>query len=383
MALQHQVIIALGSNLGDRKQIIEKAILSIHQNVGTVVAVSRLYESPSWGFESDAFYNAAIKVNTLFSAENVLENLLEIELQLGRNRSENSGYSARNIDLDVIAFDAEIIESDFLKVPHPFMDQRMFVLKPLLDIDTDWKHPVLEKSVQELVHQTSDTNPCVAIDSLKLPLANFQLRDLSHIAIEGNIGAGKTTLTLRIAEDFNARTVLERFADNPFLPKFYEDGPRYAFPLEMSFLADRYQQITDDLSQLDLFSDFIIADYHIYKSLIFARITLGDDEFRLYRKLFDIMYREVAKPDLYVFLYQETPRLLQNIQKRGRQYEQEIESSYLDNINKGYLDFIRSMPETSVLLIDITDKDFVNNQEDYLFILNAIDAKIRSINASK
>jgi deoxyguanosine kinase len=169
--------------------------------------------------------------------------------------------------------------------------------------------------------------------------------------------------------------VLERFADNPFLPKFYEDQNRYAFSLEMSFLADRYQQLSDDLSQFDLFKDFIIADYHIFKSLLFSKITLEVDEFRLYRTLFDIIYKEMPKPDLYIYLYQNTERLLQNIKNRGRSYEQDITTEYLEKINKGYLEYIKTQTDLNVLVIDVSDRDFVSNQEDYIFILNKIQEK--------
>jgi deoxyadenosine/deoxycytidine kinase len=172
----------------------------------------------------------------------------------------------------------------------------------------------LQKYLPELLRASEDKSNCKVIQKLDAPLAKMHLEQFNYIAIEGNIGAGKTTLTTKIAEDFNAKTVLERFADNPFLPKFYEDQARYAFPLEMSFLADRYQQIADDLAQFDLFKDFIIADYHIFKSLIFAKVTLTEDEYRLYRKLFEIIYKEMPKPDLYVYLYQNTDRLLENIE---------------------------------------------------------------------
>jgi len=169
---------------------------------------------------------------------------------------------------------------------------------------------------------------------------------------------------------------LERFADNPFLPKFYKDQNRYAFPLEMSFLADRYQQLSDDLSQFDLFKDFVVADYHIFKSLIFAKVTLQEDEYRLYKTLFDIIYKEMPKPDLYVYLYQNTERLLKNIKKRGRSYEQEIPAEYLEKINHGYLDYIKSQTDLNVLVIDVSDFDFVKKQNDYLKILDAIQAKL-------
>jgi deoxyguanosine kinase len=144
----------------------------------------------------------------------------------------------------------------------------------------------------------------------------------------------------------------------------------------MSFLADRYQQLSDDLAQFDLFKDFIVADYHIFKSLIFAKVTLQEDEFRLYKTLFDIIYKEMPKPDLYVYLYQNTSRLLKNIKKRGRSYEQEITAEYLDKINRGYLDYIKSQTDLNVLVIDISDFDFVKKQKDYLKILEAIQIKL-------
>ncbi|MNS49650.1 Deoxyguanosine kinase [compost metagenome] len=144
----------------------------------------------------------------------------------------------------------------------------------------------------------------------------------------------------------------------------------------MSFLADRYQQLADDLAQFDLFKDFIVADYHIFKSLIFAKITLAEDEYRLYRNLFDIIYKEMPKPDLYIYLYQNTDRLLQNIKKRGRVYEQNIEAAYLEKINNGYLEYIKSQTDLNVLIIDVSDRDFVKKHEDYLYILNEIKKKL-------
>ena len=194
----------------------------------------------------------------------------------------------------------------------------------------------------------------------------------NYIAIEGNIGAGKTSLSKMISDDFNAKMVLERFDDNPFLPKFYEDKERFAFPLEMSFLADRYQQLSDDLAQLDLFKNLVVSDYYIFKSLIFAQVTLQKDEYLLYRKMFDIMYKEITKPDLYVYLYQNSERLLENIKKRGRDYEQNIEASYLQKIHDGYKNFISTQLDLNVLIIDVSELDFVNNPVDYTEIINQI-----------
>ena len=373
MEEQNKIVLSIGSNQGDRKSLIQQAIDTINREVATVVSVSKLYESPSWGFESEPFYNCAILVHTSKSASKILKALLKIEKKLGRIRTEETGYKSRTIDIDIISFNNDIIETEVLNVPHPQMQNRMFVLVPMKDLQTEFFHPISKQNIQELIANCPDKSECRCIDSIENPFKNKQINNYNFIAIEGNIGAGKTTLAHKIADDFNAKKILERFADNPFLPKFYKDQARYAFPLEMSFLADRYQQISDDLAQLDLFKDFIIADYHIFKSLIFAKVTVTEDEFRLYRKLFEIIYKEIPKPDLYIYLYQNTERLLQNIKKRGRSYEQEIPSEYLDKINQGYFDFIKMHPELNILVLDVSDRDFVKKQSDYIFILEEID----------
>lgn len=376
MKSQHQVVLSIGSNQGNRLENIKSCINLIHQEVGTVIRVSKLYETPAWGFESDAFYNCALLLHTTSSAQKILSQVLKVEKQLGRIRLNQEGYQSRIIDVDVIVFDDEIVETEKLHIPHPLMQNRNFVLLPMQDLKLDWKHPVFHKTISELISVSPDDSVCTVVQDLKCPLNEIPLQKFNYIAFEGNIGAGKTTLVHKIAEDFNAKIVLERFADNPFLPKFYKDQNRYAFPLEMSFLADRYQQLSDDLAQFDLFKDFIVADYHIFKSLIFAKITLQEDEYRLYRNLFDIIYKEMPKPDLYIYLYQNTDRLLQNIKKRGRTYEQNIEGQYLDKINNGYLEYIKSQKDLNVLIIDVSDRDFVKKQEDYLFVLNEIQKKL-------
>jgi len=376
MKLQHQVVLSIGSNQGSRLENIQNCIDLIHQKVGSVVKVSKLYETPAWGFESDAFYNCALLLYTNSSAQKILNQILKVEKELGRIRLNQEGYQSRIIDIDLIVFDDEIIDSEKLNVPHPLMQNRNFVLLPMQDLKLNWKHPILQKTISELIATTPDESVCTIVQDLKSPLDEIPLNHFNYVAFEGNIGAGKTTLVHKIAEDFNGKTVLERFADNPFLPKFYKDQNRYAFPLEMSFLADRYQQLSDDLAQFDLFKDFIVADYHIFKSLIFAKITLQEDEYRLYRNLFDIIYKEMPKPDLYVYLYQNTERLLQNIKKRGRSYEQNIEAAYLEKINNGYLEYIKSQTDLNVLIIDVSDRDFVKKHEDYIFVLNEIKKKL-------
>jgi len=195
----------------------------------------------------------------------------------------------------------------------------------------------------------------------------------NFIAIEGNIGAGKTSLSTRIANDFNAKLILEEFEDNAFLPKFYKEPDKYAFPLEMTFLASRYQQLKDKLGQQDLFKNFTISDYYIVKSLIFAKKTLPADEYNLYTRFFNIIFTQIPKPDLLVYLYLETPNLQANIHKRGRPYEMSIENEYLDKIQEGYFEYFKQQPNNQrVLIIDTNHIDFVNNESDYQKIIGII-----------
>lgn len=188
---------------------------------------------------------------------------------------------------------------------------------------------------------------------------------MRYLVIEGNIGAGKTTLAKMIAEEYNAKLVLEQFADNPFLPKFYKDQDRYSFPLELSFLADRYHQIKKQILNPELFHNFLVADYYFAKSSIFAQNTLKDDEYHLFRQIFDIIFESMPKPDLYVYLHSGTEKLLQNIKSRGREYEKDIKPEYLEKIKNGYFTFLKGINNFPVLVIDINNVDFVENNDNY------------------
>lgn len=367
-----KVYISIGSNLGNKLQNLQDAIFMLGREAGDILTISKVYQSTSWGFEADDFLNACIELDTRSSPQIVLKQLLSIEKKLGRERFKESGYESRKIDIDLLYYENIVLNSDELTIPHPKLQERKFVLLPLADIAPQFYHPTLKKDSRNLLQECKDESKPEKT-TYKLYKTKTELfSNLNFIAIEGNIGAGKTTLAKKIAENHNGKLVLERFADNPFLPKFYEDQGRYAFPLEMSFLADRYQQFTDDTSQFDLFKNFMVSDYDIYKSLIFAQVTLQKDEFNLYRKLFNLMYREVRKPNIYVYLYQSTERLLENIKKRGRAYEQSIESDYLNRINKGYFDFFKSYPEQNTLIIDVGELDFVARNEDYDIVIDTI-----------
>ncbi|HRH68741.1 MAG TPA: deoxynucleoside kinase [Flavobacteriales bacterium] len=193
----------------------------------------------------------------------------------------------------------------------------------------------------------------------------------SYIAIEGLIGAGKTTLAKRLAADWGGRLVLEEFDDNPFLPRFYEDPKRYGFAVELSFLAQRYHQLKR-VTEQDLFSNCTIADYSLGKSLVFANVTLEADEYALFRDLYSIMYGDLPRPELIVYIHLDMARVKERIRSRGRSYEQSIPIEYLEQLQERYLDHLQKLPDDRVLVVDLQEHDLMNAPSVYEKLLASI-----------
>jgi len=370
--LQHAYL-SLGSNMGNKFEHLQQAVNNIFEEVGAVEKISAVYSTPAMGFEGEDFLNCVVWVKTRLSPNKILKAILSIEKSMGRERTSSGNYTSRPIDIDILFVDDVQKKVKKLTIPHPEIENRRFVLQPLAEVNPQFEHPVSKKNMIRLLAETKDGSVIEKQSKwLRNPRNDYDLAQYNYIAVEGNIGAGKTSLATKLAGDFNAKLILERFKDNPFLPKFYKDQTRYAFPLEMSFLADRYQQLLEDITQFDLFKDCVISDYDVYKSLIFAKVTLAEEEFNLYKKLFHLMHKELPKPDVYVYLYQKTDRLIENIRKRGRSYEKDIKEEYLQKINDGYFEFIKTQHVSNIRIVDISDKDFVNNRKDYLAILREI-----------
>lgn len=194
----------------------------------------------------------------------------------------------------------------------------------------------------------------------------------NFIVIEGNIGSGKTSLSKKIANNFNGKLILEEFADNPFLPKFYKEAERNAFPLELSFMAERFQQLSGEKSKADLFTEFRISDYSFFKSTLFAQNNLKEDELKLFNQLYHIMFSSVRKPDLLVYLHSKVERLQENIKKRGRYYEQNIKDEYLKNIEDKYFDYVKKQNDFPVLILDVSEVDFIEDEKIYQKIISEI-----------
>jgi len=194
----------------------------------------------------------------------------------------------------------------------------------------------------------------------------------NFITIEGNIGAGKTTLAHLLSKYYNARLILEEFADNPFLPKFYENPGQYAFPLELFFMAERYKQLKELLQTKDMFQNITISDYLFTKCLLFAKVNLPEEEFRLYQKLFEIINPQIVQPDILIYLHTPVIKLQENIKKRNREYEQSIPSDYLFNLQETYTQYIKQH-NIKTLFVDASNADFLTNEEHLKIIVNALD----------
>lgn len=195
----------------------------------------------------------------------------------------------------------------------------------------------------------------------------------SFITVEGNIGAGKTTLSTLLAKHYNARLILEQFADNPFLPKFYADPKQYAFPLELFFMAERFKQLKELLQQRDLFQSVTVSDYLFTKCLLFAKVNLPDDEFNLYQRLFDIIHQQLIQPDVLIYLHAPVAKLQQNIKKRGRDYEQNIPDAYLFNIQETYTRYLRQH-NLKTIFVDAANADFLSNEKHLQLVIDALEA---------
>ena len=198
------------------------------------------------------------------------------------------------------------------------------------------------------------------------------------ISIEGNIGSGKTSLVNKIITDFKGKIILEKFADNPFLPDFYKDPERHAFPLEMFFMAERFQQLSLNINHQDLFSELTVSDYSFFKSKLFAQNNLKENELDLFNRLYNIMFSSIKKPDLLIYLHSDIKRLQQNIKQRGRQYERNITDDYLKSIETRYFNYINKQSSYYALILDITNVNFIKDRSVYVEIIESINTFDRS-----
>ena len=323
------VYLSLGSNLGDRLLYLQLAVGIIAYRVGVIKTISKVVETPSWGFDGAAFYNCCIGLETSLSPDEVLHQLLEIEELLDRKRSNQEGYQSRTIDLDILFYNDLVLESKSLNLPHPRIEERNFVLAPLAEIAPNQIHPKSNKTVLELFNSSKDHSTISKIDAEIYPV-----KKIKYIAIEGNIGVGKTTFARKLQHFLGGSLLLENFYENPFLEDFYRDPKTFALPVEKAFLDERIQQ-QNTFFRFEKPHPFI-ADYCMEKSLLFAEQNLDQKNYTHYREDFQKKVTSLPQPEVVFFLVQSITHLQSNIKKRGRDFEKNMSNDYLEKIEKGY-----------------------------------------------
>lgn len=370
------VYLSLGSNLGDKINNLQTTLNLIDSKVGDVLLISSVYQTKAEGFVGEDFLNCCVSLRTSMEPKILIKELINIESQNGRLRSNRNIYESRSIDIDILFYEDKIINQHNLTIPHPRMNERDFVIKPLLDIAKSKIHPVLNRTISEIDLDLGDTEIIKINDDLVLPVIE-KLKSIKNIVIEGNIGVGKTCLSEKLSKDLNKELILEGYMDNPFLEKYYENPDRYALNVELTFLTDRCRQLSDFNNQISLFSSGLVSDYDIFKSLVFAGISLKEIEYNLFRKIFTYMTKDLFKSNLIIYLLQSTEQLLENIKKRGRGFEKKIDKKYLDKINQGYLNYLKNNSDLNIIYVDVSDLDFVESKTDYFELLYRVKKKLR------
>jgi deoxyguanosine kinase len=370
------VYLSLGSNLGDKINNLQTTINLIDSKVGDVLLISSVYQTKAEGFVGEDFLNCCVSLRTSMEPKILIKELINIESQNGRLRSNRNIYESRSIDIDILFYEDKIINQHNLTIPHPRMNDRDFVIKPLLDIAKSKIHPVLNRTISEIDLDLNDTEIIKINDDLVLPVIE-KLKSIKNIVIEGNIGVGKTCFSEKLSKDLNKELILEGYMDNPFLEKYYENPDRYALNVELTFLTDRCRQLSDFNNQISLFSSGLVSDYDIFKSLVFAGISLKEIEYNLFRKIFTYMTKDLFKSNLIIYLLQSTEQLLENIKKRGRGFEKKIDKKYLDKINQGYLNYLKNNSDLNIIYVDVSDLDFVESKTDYFELLYRVKKKLR------
>lgn len=336
----YRAFLCLGTNLGNRQfNLIECANL-IEEKAGNIVQKSSIYESPSWGYQSNnRFLNQVLEITTKLNPQKLLKVVLQLEGRMGRKRKEsNSIYTDRLIDIDILFIDNKKIKTSELTVPHPLLHQRNFVLQPLKEIASEFVHPVLKKAIKQLALQSKDKT------KLKI------IKPLKYICIEGNIGAGKSTLALALTEKLNAMYLPEQFEENDLLALFYSNPKKYSFLLEMGFLIGRYKQLLALKNQ----SKLIVSDFCFYKCLWFAKVNLTPKEFKIFKTYYSKLINLLPKPDCIVYIQTSLSNLTNNIHKRARDYESGISKAYLNSIEQTYSSNLnKALPGIKIIKLNL------------------------------
>ena len=359
-----EAYVGLGSNLGDRRALLEAAIGDIAAIEATqLLACSAIYESPAYEADGGAYLNAVVRVRTALDAATLLERLQAVERHHGRERPYRN--APRTLDLDLLLYGDERHDGATLTVPHPRLHERAFVLVPLAELAPGLVVPgrgPLAGLLPAVSGQPLARLEGTQSSAMEPPRPGLGQR-WHHIAIEGAIGAGKTTLAKRLAAHLGADLLLEQPAENPFLGRFYADMPGYAFQTQLFFLFERYEQL-HSLAQPSILANGVVSDFMFAKDAIFARLTLNDDELRLYFQMHAPVAAQLREPDLVIWLHAPPTVLKERVHERGIAMEQGIELGYLERLSAAYARFFQSYDSAPVLAIDTSSCNPAENDSD-------------------
>ncbi|MBK9284149.1 MAG: 2-amino-4-hydroxy-6-hydroxymethyldihydropteridine diphosphokinase [Sphingobacteriaceae bacterium] len=355
-----EAILCLGSNLGNRYNTLKVTRNLIARFAGKLVASSKIYETEPWESKSHLKYlNQVIIIQTQLTAPSLLRTLLKIEKKLGRIRTDEKNGD-RSCDIDILFFERMIFSKKQLTIPHPQIENRMFVLKPLMDVAANYKHPINNKTIKQLYKSCAD----------KLHVKLYQKP--IYVCIEGNIGSGKSTFAKEISQLLKAKYLPEEFEKNSLLPLFYEKPEQFALILENSFLLSRFQQMKN---VFDTTQKAVISDYTFYKCLWFAKINLKNKDYKIFKKHFQVLNDELPKPDLIIYLKATIPQIQKNIKARARKFEEKIDSTYLKKIAKTYQAGLEDLNSIKILQIPVDGYELKHTKR----LINEIKSEINQL----
>ncbi len=339
--------IGLGSNLGDRESFIHKALKMLAETEDTKVAhVSDIIETaPLGGANQPPYLNAVAQIETILTAENLHRILLNVEASLGRNRKEK--WSSRTIDLDILLFGGEIINSPDLTIPHPQMHLRSFVLKGLCQLDADLLHPVIKEPMKELADRLDNTD---FVLNPKLP----QL-----VSVAGVIGVGKTTLAENLSKILSCKCIFEPYDKNPYLSDVYAGKKELALDCQLFFLTSRVAQLNHHSLKA---GEMVFADYVFDKELIYAKQLLNAEQFALYHAIHKQIISDIATPVLVIYLTDSVENCLERIHRRNRPYEQKIQPQFLDSLSRGHEKLFADWKRSPVIRLSRLEFDYMQDE---------------------
>ncbi len=368
------VWLGFGGNIGDRAAYLRRALEGLREIAIGPVKTSKIYETDPVGpGDQGKYLNLCARLTTTLNPKELLDFCQNLEQQLGR--VSRGHWAPREIDIDILCYDREIHSQENLILPHPGIAERQFVLAPLAELDPELVLPGFQDSVSALLQKLRASEGPQGITEYRVQLQGGSriLPDaMRYVAVEGVIGAGKTTLVKMLCERMACQALFEEFENNPFLADFYRDRHRFAFQTQVFFLLSRFRQIQEHFNQQDLFHPQVVSDYMFAKDKIFATQNLDENEMGLYQRLSGLLEKQLPHPDYVIYLQADTKTLMSRIRQRDRYYERNIDEGYIESLNQAYNNFFHYYNDSPLLILNTNHIDFVRSPDDLNLLLDQI-----------